>query len=261
MSELIDPRIEAIRNRFSKIKHTVMVASGKGGVGKSLIASTLSLILAKENYSVGLLDLDLHGPVTHILFKLDEVELEESREGLVPPVVNGVKVMSLGLLARSRPIPISGSNKRNAIREVLAITRWDNLDILVIDLPPGTGDEVLETVNLLRGYGGLVTVTTPSKLSITVVSRLIDLLKAMKAKIIGLVENMAYMKIDETVVYPLGEPKGLELAKEKGVDYLGRLPLDPEVSKAIEEGPEKLVNTTFAKELSGIVGELKRRLG
>ncbi len=260
MKRLVDPRIEAIRNRFSKIKHTVMIASGKGGVGKSLIASTLSLILSQRNKAVGLLDLDLHGPVTHVLFKLDEAELKESKDGLIPPVVNGVKVMSLGLLARNRPTPISGANKRDAIREILAVTRWDSLDILVIDLPPGTGDEVLETVNLLREKSSIIAITTPSKLSITVVSRLIDLLKAMKAYIAGLLENMAYLKINGIILYPLGEPKGIELAREKRINYLGKLPLDPEIPKALEQGPRKLVDTMFARELARVVEVLEGKM-
>lgn len=255
MKELIDPRIEAIRNRFSRIRYTVIVASGKGGVGKSLIASTLSLLIAQRKYSVGLLDLDLHGPITPLIFDLEQAEPEESREGLIPPIKHGVKVMSLGLLAKNRPTPIHGSNKRDAIREILAITRWDSLDILVVDLPPGTGDEVLETLNLVKDFRrGAIVVTIPSQLSLKVVARLVDLLKEMGTNIIGLVENMAYMKLDEQIIYPMGRPRGIELAKEKNISYLGQIPLDPRVQEALEgKDIGLLLDTEFSKTVEEVV--------
>ena len=255
MKGLIDPRIEAIRDRFSRIRYTVIVASGKGGVGKSLIAATLSLLIAQKKYSVGLLDLDLHGPVTPLIFDLEQAEPEESKEGLIPPIKHGVKVMSLGLLAKNRPTPIHGSNKRDAIREILAVTRWDKLDLLVVDLPPGTGDEVLETLNLIKDFKrGAIVVTIPSQLSLKVVARLVDLLKEMKTDIIGLVENMAYMKLDEQILYPMGKPRGIELAKERNIPYLGQIPLDPKVQEALEgRDIDLLLDTEFSKTVEEVI--------
>lgn len=251
---LIDPRIESIKERFKNIDYTVIVASCKGGVGKSLIASTVSLLLAKRAYNVGLLDLDLHGPVAPIIFNLEVAEPEESKEGLVPPIKRGVKVMSIGLLVKNRPTPIRGSNKRDAIREILAITRWGNLDVLVIDLPPGTGDEALETLNLVEGKRGVVIVTIPAQLSLKVVGRLIDLLKILETPIVGLVENMAYMKLGNQIVYPLGKPRGIDLARKKNIPYLGQIPMDPKVQEALEKKDiDMLLRTEFAEAVENTV--------
>ena len=248
-TELIDPRLEAIKNKFSKIRQTIMIASGKGGVGKSLLASTISLILSlEEAYATGLLDLDLHGPVTPVIFDIEDHVPEESKEGLKPPIVYGVKVMSLGLLAKKKPIPMSGSGKRDAIREVLAITNWGELDYLVIDLPPGTGDEILETANLIRNNRGVILVTTPSLLSIDVVSKTIELFDELDVPIIGIVENMAYMEVNGNIIQPYGPPRARKLAEELGIRYLAMLPLDPEVDVALSKrDPQLLLKTKYAK--------------
>ena len=254
MAEIIDPRLEAIRRQFSEVDYVLLVGSGKGGVGKSVTAATVALLLSNKGYAVGLLDLDLHGSVVPVIFDIEDHEPEESREGLLPPVVLGVKVMSLGLFAKNRPVPIHGRNKRDAITELLAITKWDELDFLIVDLPPGTGDEVLVSSTLIPVEKEVLVVMTPSALARTVVSRAIILFRDLHVRIMGLVENMAYMKVGERTIYPLGKPMGEELARNLNVQYLGMLPLDPLLSAMIEERkPEKISETLFAKSVDEII--------
>lgn len=254
MENIIDPRIEAIKRQFSEVDYALLVGSGKGGVGKSVTAATIALLLSNKGYAVGLLDLDLHGSVIPTIFDIEDHEPEESKEGLIPPVVIGVRVMSLGLFAKNRPVPMHGRNKRDAITELLAITKWDELDFLVVDLPPGTGDEVLASSTLIPVEKEALVVMTPSALARTVVSRTIILFRDLDVRIMGLVENMAYMKIDGKIVYPLGKPVGEKLAEELRVQYLGMLPFDPALSATIEEkNPEKILETSFARSVDKII--------
>ncbi len=254
MSTVIDPRLEAIRKQFSKVDYVLLVGSGKGGVGKSVTAATIALLLSSKGYAVGLLDLDLHGSVIPTIFDIEGYEPEESKEGLVPPVIIGVKVMSLGLFAKNRPVPIHGKNKRDAITELLAITKWGELDFLIVDLPPGTGDEVIASSTLIPVEKEALVIMTPSALARVVVSRTILLLRDLRVRIMGIVENMAYMKVDGKTIYPLGKPVGEELARELHVQYLGMLPFDPSLSTAIDEkNPEKLMETLFARSVDEII--------
>ncbi len=254
MTGIIDPRMEAIKKQFSEVDYALLVGSGKGGVGKSVTAATIALLLSSKGYAVGLLDLDLHGSVIPMIFDIEDHEPEESKEGLIPPVVLGVKVMSLGLFAKNRPVPIHGRNKRDAITELLAITKWDELDFLIVDLPPGTGDEVLASSTLIPVEKEALVVMTPSALARTVVSRTIMLFRDLHVRIMGLVENMAYMKVNGKTIYPLGKPMGEKLAEELHVQYLGMLPFDPTLSAVIEErNPEKILETQFAKSIDEII--------
>ncbi len=254
MKEFLDPRLEAIKKQFSNVDYVLLVGSGKGGVGKSVTAATIALLLSSKGYAVGLLDLDFHGSVIPTIFDIEDHEPEESKEGLIPPVVLGVKVMSLGLFAKNRPVPMHGRNKRDAITELLAVTKWGDLDFLIVDLPPGTGDEVLASSTLIPVEREALVVMTPSALARVVVSRTILLFRDLRVSIMGLVENMAYMKVNEHIVYPLGEPVGEKLASELHVNYLGMLPLDPMLPRVIEEKkPEKIGETLFAKSIDEII--------
>jgi len=245
----IDYREVLIPKRLKTIKYILLVASGKGGVGKSLVSATTALILAKNGLSVGLLDLDFHGPSSSVIYGDLEMPSEEE-EGLIPPVVEGVKVMSIDQFVEGRPIPVSGKEKREIIKELLALTHWGETDVLVVDMPPETGDVLLASLTYLRGRRGVILVTTPSKLSLKVVDRLIRLLNETGVEIIGIIENMSRLELQDNKVSPFGVDAAKDLASRYNIHFLGSLPIDPEASLYADEGrADKITSTRFGLEL------------
>ena len=239
MSNMVDPRLAIIDKRLSKIKRIITVASGKGGVGKSMVASTLSLILAQKGYCVGLLDLDIYGPSSHIILGLkDEYPVED--KGVVPPKLSNVSFMSIVYYARDNPIPLRGGEVSNAIIEILTITRWDELDFLIVDMPPGVGDEVLDAIRYLK-KGEFLVVTTPSKVALETVMRLIKLLREINVPLVGVIENMKL--IDSMFVK--------EKMESEKIPYLGSIHFDYTLENAIGN-PEELIRTDFGKKLESI---------
>lgn len=233
----MDPRLAIIEDRLAPIRRIIAVASGKGGVGKSIIATSMALALSRiKNYSCGLLDLDFHGPSCHIILGVDKLKIKEDK-GIIPPVIEGIKFMSITQFSEERPVALRGKDVSNAIIELLAITRWGDLDYLIVDLPPGMGDEALDTIRLMKNKEFLV-VTTPSKLSIGVVKKLISFLKTIDATILGIVENMV---MNETNIIQ-------EIAKENGIKYLGKIYYDPKLEDCIGS-PQCLMSTKFMHNL------------
>jgi ATP-binding protein involved in chromosome partitioning len=233
-----------VRKRFERIRFTLLVASGKGGVGKSMIAATSAAILARKGFSVGLLDLDLHGPTAPTILGVSELPREEEG-GLAPPVSHGVKVMSIDLFAPEKPVPMSGRAKRNAIKELLALTDWGELDYLIVDMPPGTGDETMATASLLPREKAALLVTTPSRLSVRVAKRAAELLLDMGVPLLGVVENMAVLTEEGRA--PFGRGAAGKLASELGIPLLAEIPLDPRASAAADSGDmNALLETEFA---------------
>jgi len=253
-SKSIDYREALIPKRLSKIKRILMVASGKGGVGKSMVSATIALVLSDMGYRVGLLDLDFHGPSSSVIFGVNSPPREE-KGGLVPPESAGVKVMSIDLFVAGRPVPIGGAEKREVIKEILALTDWGELDYLVVDMPPETGDVLLTSLNNLEGDRHVILVTIPSILSHKVVSRLIKILKEINIPILGLIENMAGMEVEGKRIMPF-RMRTSELAKKHGVPFLGSLPIDPDAAYYADSGePEKLRKTIFTESLREILSK------
>ena len=236
---MVDPRTSIINERFARISRIIAVSSGKGGVGKSMVASTLALTLSHNGCKVGLFDLDFTGPSTHIILGAHNVQPKEEK-GLVPPTVAGIEYMSLVYFVGDNPAPLRGADVSNALIELLAITQWGSLDFLVIDMPPGIGDAILDLIRLIERIEFLI-VTTPSLLAFETVKKQVALLCELKMPIIGVVENMK-MDVAESVEAETGK---------LGLKYLGEIPYDPQVEGAI--GNEKeLLNTVIAKKLRKI---------
>jgi ATP-binding protein involved in chromosome partitioning len=228
-----------MEKRFEQIKRIIGVASGKGGVGKSLTASTLALILSKR-YKVGLLDLDFYGPSAHVIFGIKGAigikgaKIEEDK-GIVPQEVHNIKFMSIVYFAGDNPLSLRGEDLSNGIVEMLAVTQWGSLDFLIIDLPPGMGDPTLDVIRLIKKMEFLI-VTTPSKISLEVVKKELQLLKEAGAPIIGVIENMKTSgKID--------------------FDCIGSIGFDEHIESAIGD-VDKLSETKFARELKKIIDDL-----
>ncbi len=234
-----DPRTSVINERLSRISHVIAVSSGKGGVGKSMVATALSLALARSGCKVGLFDLDFTGPSTHIILGAQKAELQEEK-GIVPPTVHGMEYMSLIYFIGDKPAPLRGADISNALIELLSVTQWGTLDFLVIDMPPGIGDAVLDLVRLIKRIEFLI-VTTPSMLAFETVKKQAELLCELTMPIIGVVENM---KMDKSENVELG-------TRKLGLRYLGAIPFDLQVEAAIGK-PEKLMQTSAAEALRKI---------
>ena len=236
---MVDPRTSIINKRLARISRIIAVSSGKGGVGKSMVATTLALTLAQNGCKVGLFDLDFTSPSTHIILAAQNMQPKEEK-GLVPPNVHGLEYMSLVYFVGDNPAPLRGADVSNVLIELLTITQWGTLDFLVIDMPPGIGDAILDLIRLIRSIEFLI-VTTPSLLAFETVKKQVALLRELKMPIIGVVENM---KMDVA--------EGVEVETEKlGLKYLGEILYDPQVEGAI--GNEKaLLNTIIAKKLGKI---------
>ena len=189
----MDPRISVIDKRLSKIKRIIAVASGKGGVGKSLVSSCLALNLSKKGFKVGLLDLDIYGPSSHVILGVSDYSFPEEEKGILPHKIFGINFMSIVYFTQDKPAPLRGFDITNIIIELLSITQWGELDYLIIDMPPGIGDETLDVIKLVKKSEFLI-VTTPSKVAMAAVGKLLKILKELKLPIIGIVENMQMKK-------------------------------------------------------------------
>ena len=237
----MDPRTSVIDKRLKKIKKIIAVASGKGGVGKSLVASTLALILAKKGNNVGLLDLDLYGPSSHIILGVEDFSFPEEEKGILPHDVQGMKFMSIVYFTEDKPAPLRGEDITNVIIELLAITQWGDLDYLIVDMPPGIGDETLDIIKYVKKAEFLV-VTTPSKVSMGAVGKLLKILKELKIPVIGIIENM---KIDDSTYIH-------DSVSKMKIDYLGSVYFDKNLEKGIGK-TDILLQSNFSKDLEIII--------
>ena len=237
---MLDPRLSVVDERLAKIGKLIAVSSGKGGVGKSLIAAASALIFAKNGFKAGLLDLDFTNPSSHIILGAESAYPLEDR-GVVPPEVSGIEYLSIVFFTGDKPSPLRGPEVTNAFIEILALTRWSELDYLIIDTPPGLGDTLLDLLKLIKRLNFLV-VATPSRLSLETVRKLVALLKSVKAPITGIIENMRMS----------GSPSIEKEVKALGERFLGSLPFDPEIETVLGN-PEKILETKFAKSLEAIL--------
>jgi len=236
----MDPRVSVIDKRLQKVKRIISVASGKGGVGKSLVASSLALNLSKKGHKVGLLDLDLYGPSSHIILGIDEFDFPEEKNGILPHDIDGIKFMSIVYFTEDKPSAFRGVDITNIIIELLAITQWGELDYLIIDMPPGIGDEVLDVIHLVKKSEFLV-VSTPSKVAMGAVSKLLKMLKELKLPVIGVVENMKMNESDYVE----------DSVTKMGLVYLGDVTFDRDLEDSIGI-PNNIMKTKFMSDLDKI---------
>jgi len=234
-----DPRLAVISKRLEDVENIIAVSSGKGGVGKSMIATSLALNLRDRNYKVGLLDLDFTSPSTHFILGIDGLYPEEEY-GIIPPDAHGLSYMSITHYSLDKPVPLRGADVSNAIIELLAITRWGELDYLIIDMPPGIGDATLDIIRLIQRIQFII-ITTPSKVAFQSVRRLLVLLKELETPVIGVIENMVM-----TPSSVIEEQTG-----ELGFNYLGSIIFDKKLEQVFGN-PDELASTKFFKQVGEI---------
>ena len=226
---------------LKSVKKVVLVLSGKGGVGKSTVAAALALTLAGEGKKVGLLDVDFHGPSQPTLFNVQHLRMEGSALGMEPlTVARGVKLVSLGLLLddENKAIIWRGPVKMGVIKQLLEEVNWGELDYLVLDFPPGTGDESLSACQLITGDKCAIVVTTPQEVALADCRKCIDFCAQLHVPIAGVIENMsAFVCPDcgaEHAIFASGG--GARLAAGAGVPLLAEIPLDPKFLARCDAG-------------------------
>ncbi len=223
-----------------KVKNTILVMSGKGGVGKSTVAVNLAVALALEGHAVGLLDVDFHGPSVPVMLGLENERPVMTGDYIVPIEIGGMKVMTIGFFLEKADTPViwRGPKKISVIRQLLAGVEWGELEYLIIDAPPGTGDEPLSVCQMTPNLTGAIIVTTPQKVALADVKRSLSFCRDLNVRVLGLVENMSGWvcpKCGEvTDMFTTGG--GEKLAQQSGVPFLGRIPLDPGIVASGDEG-------------------------
>ncbi len=223
------------------VKHVILVLSGKGGVGKSTVSVNLAFALANHGNNVGLLDLDFHGPSIPKMLGIEDQRPAVLAHAIEPVHVTGnLAVMSMAFLLpdTSSPVIWRGPMKMGAIQQFLAEVNWGSLDYLVVDLPPGTGDEALTIVQLAPNVKGAIVVTTPQDVAVLDAVKAVKFIEKLELPVIGIIENMSGMicpHCKETIdLFSTGG--GKKAAEDLGVPFLGAIPLDPEMVKAGDEG-------------------------
>ena len=258
-----------LEEKLFHIRCKVMVMSGKGGVGKSTVATNLAASLALRGYQVGILDADLHGPDVPRMLGIEGRHLISKGDGVEPvEVFAGFKAVSMALLAQDpdKAIVWRGPLKHSAIRQFLGDMNWGDLDFLFIDLPPGTGDEALSVSKLIKGVNGAVIVTTPQDVALLDSRKAVSFSKQLEIPVLGIVENMSGMvcphcgeRID---LFKIGG--GEKAAKDLGVPFLGRIPIDPGVVLSCDSGEpfvakadESLAKAAFTQVVQNLLEQLE----
>jgi ATP-binding protein involved in chromosome partitioning len=246
------------------VKHVIAVASGKGGVGKSTVAANLAVALHMHGQRVGLMDADIYGPSVPLMFGLGVVDQTKTP---FPLIQYGLQLMSMGfLLDPTQAVIWRGPKVAQAVGSFLGQVPWDNLDYLIIDLPPGTGDAQL-TLSQQAPIDGAIIVTQPAEVSLIDARKGVRMFQEVRVPILGIIENMSYLAMpDGSRVAPFGSGGGKKLASEIGVPLLGEIPIAPEVSACGDAGepivrklPEHLVSKAYVTLANTVLNELSKR--
>lgn len=242
-ADATDPRTAVIEERLEGVTRIIGVTGSKGGIGKSVVASTMALALADQGVRVGLFDLDFTSPSDHVVLGVDRRFPDESF-GIDPHLAHGIQMMSVAFFAGDAPLPLRGEQATSALIELLAITRWVDLDVLFLDMPPGLGDASLDVIRLIPRLEFLL-VGNGSRVVIESVRRAVRLFVELETPIVGIVENM-----------PRGEPGAVaDLAANADLRFLGSLPYDESLEDSFGD-VEKLRATALYEGVSAFVGRL-----
>lgn len=252
---------------LSKIKHKIVVLSGKGGVGKSSVAVNLAVSLGLAGSGVGILDVDIHGPSVPKMLRMEGRKLETKGEKLVPAAVGSVKVMSIGFLLSGSDDAViwRGPMKAGVIKQFVEDVDWGELDYLIVDCPPGTGDEPLSVIQTLGSADGAIVVTTPQDVALADVRKSIRFCSQLNLPVLGVIENMSGFACPHCgeIVDVFKSGGGQHMAGEMGVPFLGRVPLDPAVVISGDDGTPyvyKYAESAAAKAFAEIVDTLRNSL-
>jgi len=258
-----------VAENMKGIKHKIVILSGKGGVGKTTVATNLAASFAKRGKSTGILDVDIYGPNVPKLLGL-EGQRPAVDDDFIEPILGplDMKVMSMGFLLQKDDDAVAwrGPLVAKAISQFLANVRWGDLDILVVDLPPGTGDEILSILQSIPDIDGVVIVSTPQEVAVLDARRAIQLVEKMGVPVLGIVENMSEFvcpKCGESYKI-FGEGAAKKASEEYGIEHLGTLPLDPRVITLSDNGTPFVIeepDSKVANAFSELVDKLANKVG
>jgi len=252
--------------RLGRIKHKIVVGSGKGGVGKSTVTVNLAAALKRMGYRVGILDADITGPNIPKLLGIEGHRLTAGSDGIEPASAGGIKAVSMALLLESQDSAVvwRGPMKMAALKQFISEVNWGDLDFLLVDLPPGTGDEPISVVQIIPDLDGAVIVTTPQEVALLDSRKAINMFRMMNVPVLGIVENMSGLLCPHCneVIEVFNRGGGEQAAKELGVDFLGAIPLDIEIGKLGDQGLafESLgtdAGEAFRKIVSGVMKRIR----
>ncbi len=229
-----------LQDRMARIGRKIVVLSGKGGVGKSTVAVNLAVALSLSGARVGLLDVDIHGPTVPQMLGLGGAQIQGSPDGMLPAEAGSLKVMSLGFLldASDTPVIWRGPMKAGVIRQFLADVAWGDLDYLVVDCPPGTGDEPLSVIQLIPEPDGAVIVTTPQEVALLAVRKSVTFCRQLQLPVLGVVENMSGFACPHCgeLAHIFKPGGGRQMAEAMGVPFLGDVPMTQAVVESTDTG-------------------------
>ncbi|MCD6127505.1 MAG: Mrp/NBP35 family ATP-binding protein [Methanomicrobia archaeon] len=235
---------------MSEIKHKIMVMSGKGGVGKSTVAVNLALTLSMEGYKVGILDADIHGPNIPKMLGIEDKKPDVIDSKIIPVSVLNLKVMSMAFLLPDTDSPViwRGPLKMKAISQFTNDVAWEDLDYMIIDLPPGTGDEPLSIAQLLKSDGAII-VTTPQDVALLDSRKAVNFAKQLNVPVVGIIENMSGLICPhcgkEIDLFKKGG--GEKASKELKVPFLGRIPIEMKIVESSDSGIPFILNNGNSK--------------
>jgi ATP-binding protein involved in chromosome partitioning len=255
-----------ITQNLDKIKHKIIILSGKGGVGKSTVSANLAFALSEKGYSVGLLDSDFHGPSIPKILGIENKKPAPNATGFDPVSVSPrLKVMSIGFLLYDNDSPViwRGPLKMGAVKQFLGDVNWSNLDYLIVDLPPGTGDEPLSIMQLIPNSDGAVIVATPQDVALISVRKSINFVKKMSMPVIGIIENMSGFMCPHCKkpvdIFKAGG--GFKASMDFQVSFLGKVPIDPKIVITGDKGEPYLLKnagTDAGKTFINIVEKIEQ---
>ena len=254
-----------LRDTLAKIKHVIIVISGKGGVGKSTVSSNIAMSLSMRGYNTGLMDIDITGPNIPKMFGIEDEQLMANENRMLIPIIvpPSLKVMSMAFLLPSKDTPVlwRGPVKMSAVQQFIEDVNWGELDYLIVDMPPGTGDEALSIVQLIPKADGMVVVTTPQQVALLDSRKSVGFAAETKIPIIGIIENMSGFVCPHcgeiTDIFKTGG--GEATAKEMNIQFLGKVPIEPGIVESGDSGmPIVLKNpkSASAQAFEGIVEKI-----
>jgi Mrp family chromosome partitioning ATPase len=259
---------DAIAEALQHVKYKIAVLSGKGGVGKTATTVNLGAALQRAGFKVGIFDADLHGPSVPSMLGIKRQTRLNGAFWLDPVTTeSGIKALSVALFwpGDMTPVMWRGQTKSRTIRQLLSAAKWGGLDFLLVDLPPGTGDEPTAILKSIPGLDGVIIVTTPQEVSALVCAKAINASLTLGANVLGLIENMSHYacRCCGDVVHLFGQDKGRSLAKTMDVPFLGSIPIDPLFSQAADAGvpavalhPDSLTGKAFVEIAASLVRSL-----
>ena len=251
---------EKIDARMSRIDHKIFVMSGKGGVGKSTVAVNMAVSLAESGKKVGLLDIDIHGPSVPTMLGLYQMPLIQNESSIEPVYAGDLKVMSIGFILNNEDDALiwRGPMKMGVIKQFLGDVEWGELDYLIVDCPPGTGDEPLSVCQLIKNPDGAVVVTTPQRVAAVDVRKSLTFCKKLDVPVVGILENMSGFSCPKcgevSEIFRTGS--GQKMATDFDIPFLGALPIDPAIVAACDGGVpfiQQYENTETAKLMKSLM--------